>query len=89
MPKGWGLDKPLMVYVDRVGTSIVGPNVNEYKTTIGCLARNGMRLPLHYKSFNLIPEPYRKGAWLEVQASTKMRLSSLIYKLHLKSIMEL
>lgn len=72
MPKGWGEEgKQLMVYLDQDGRNIIGPDVNEYKTAVGCLARNGMRLPLHYPSFKFIPEHFKKGAWMEIQASSK------------------
>lgn len=68
MPKGWGEEgKQLMVYLDQDGRNIIGPDVNEYKTAVGCLARNGMRLPLHYPSFKFIPEHFKKGAWMEIQ----------------------
>ncbi|XP_051134888.1 uncharacterized protein LOC127254059 [Andrographis paniculata] len=70
MSRGWGKDHMMLVFTSPDGKSIVGPDVNEYKTTIGVIARNGARLPLHYLTFAEIPEMKRQGAWMEVQSNS-------------------
>ncbi|XP_051120286.1 uncharacterized protein LOC127244039 [Andrographis paniculata] len=70
MPRGWGKDHRMLVFTSPDGKSIVGPDVNEYKTAIGVIARNGARLPLHYPTFAEIPETKRQGAWMEVQSNS-------------------
>ncbi|XP_051143421.1 uncharacterized protein LOC127259853 [Andrographis paniculata] len=67
MPHGWGKDHKMLVFTSPDGKSIVGPDVNEYKTAIGVIACNGARLPLYYPTFAEIPERKRQGAWMEVQ----------------------
>ncbi|XP_051134804.1 uncharacterized protein LOC127254004 isoform X3 [Andrographis paniculata] len=69
MPRGWGKDHRMLVFTSPDGKSIVGPDVNEYKTAIGVIARNGARLPLHYPTFAEIPETKRQSAWMEVQSN--------------------
>ncbi|XP_051135989.1 uncharacterized protein LOC127254759 [Andrographis paniculata] len=51
MPCGWGGDTPMTVFMARDGRSIIGPDVKDYKSGVGVIARNGMRLPLRYSSF--------------------------------------
>ncbi|KAL0293642.1 UNVERIFIED_CONTAM: hypothetical protein Sradi_6925800, partial [Sesamum radiatum] len=62
-------EKKLEVTLDSKGR-VIGPDVNHYKTAIGCMARIGVKLPLNYVEFNHIPEYLRVMAWEEVEHNT-------------------
>ncbi|XP_051120401.1 uncharacterized protein LOC127244108 [Andrographis paniculata] len=65
-----GKDHRMLIFTLPDGKSIVGPDLNEYKTAIGVIARNGARLPLNYPTLTDIPETKRHGAWMEVQSNS-------------------
>ncbi|XP_051126767.1 uncharacterized protein LOC127248463 isoform X2 [Andrographis paniculata] len=67
MPRGWGGDTPMTVFMARDGRSIIGPDVKDYKSGVKVIARNGMCLPLRYSSFQAIPEQLWQGAWIEIR----------------------
>ncbi|KAK4413566.1 hypothetical protein Salat_2769300 [Sesamum alatum] len=77
-PKGWGTEKKLEVTLDR-NQRVIGPDVNHYKTSIGCMARIGVKLPLNYVEFNHIPEYLRDMAWEEVEVGL---LFSFMFTFH-------
>ncbi|KAL0401983.1 UNVERIFIED_CONTAM: hypothetical protein Slati_4228200, partial [Sesamum latifolium] len=64
-----GTGKKLEVTLDR-NERVIRPDVNHYKTAIGCVARIGVKLPLNYVEFNHIPEYLRDMVWEEVEHNT-------------------
>ncbi|KAK4426550.1 hypothetical protein Salat_1423600 [Sesamum alatum] len=44
---------------------VIGPDVNHYKTTIGCMARIGVKLPVNYVEFNHVLQHLKDMAWEE------------------------